>query len=89
MTKSASVPVGLRVGSVCVYACTCAHTGASALNKVTESSLALPQASERCCSVYAQFSSVGGHPRGVCVWAVGVPRSVCVSRGRFGLDGVD
>lgn len=83
------MPVGLRVGSVCVYACTCAHTGASALNKVTESSLALPQASERCCSVYAQFSSVGGHPRGVCVWAVGVPRSVCVAGevwfGRSGL----
>lgn len=64
---------------VCVYACTCAHTGASALNKVTESSLALPKASERCCSVYAQFSSVGGHPRGVCVgcWCA----AECVCRG--------
>lgn len=66
---------------VCVYACTCAHTGASALNKVTESSLALPQASERCCSVYAQFSSVGGHPRGVCVCVGCWCAAECVCRG--------
>lgn len=39
--------------------------GASALNKVTESSLALPKGSERSRSVYTRFSSVGGHPRGV------------------------
>lgn len=44
-------------GSVYARVFVRAH-GASALNKVTEFSLALP---------YTRFSSVGGHPRGLCV----------------------
>ena len=59
-----------------VRVCVRAH-GASALNKVTEFSLALPKGSERRCSVYTRFSSVGGHPRGVCV-CVYVCVCVCV-----------
>ena len=77
-----------------VRVCVRAH-GASALNKVTEFSLALPKGSERRCSVYTRFSSVGGHPRGVCVCmcvcvcvCVSVRRCVCVSGGAlFGLSG--
>lgn len=66
--------------------CVRAH-GASALNKVTESSLALPKGSEWCCSVYARFSSVGRQLHCVCVCL-----SACVFSGEawgLCLDRVD
>lgn len=52
--------------------------GASALNKVTESSLALPKGRERCCSVIHGSVQLEGIPAvRVCVTA----EHVCVSVG--------